>query len=46
MLADAFFEGVVKMKSALTYFTKVERMLLFSSVILVVLSFCIFDREN
>lgn len=34
------------MKSALTYFTKVERMLLFSSVILVVLSFCIFDREN
>lgn len=46
MLADAFFEGVVKMKSALTYFTKVERMLLFSSVILIVLSFCIFDREN
>lgn len=34
------------MKSALTYFTKVERMLLFSSVILIVLSFCIFDREN
>lgn len=34
------------MKSALTYFTKVERMLLFSSVILVVLSFGIFDREN
>nr|MBQ8253652.1 nicotinamide mononucleotide transporter [Lachnospiraceae bacterium] len=34
------------MKSALNYFTKVERMLLFSSVILVVLSFCIFDREN
>ena len=34
------------MKSALTYFTKVERMLLFGSVILVVLSFCIFDSEN
>lgn len=34
------------MKKSITYFTKEERLLWISSVILIILSFCIFDREN
>ena len=34
------------MKNIITYFTKEERLLWISSVGLIVLSFCIFDREN
>jgi nicotinamide mononucleotide transporter PnuC len=37
---------VAKIKSLLRYFSKTEIILWCSSVILVVLSFCIFDREN
>ena len=34
------------MKEWISYFTKEERVLWISSVILILLSFCIFDREN
>lgn len=34
------------MKKLTNYFSKMERMLWSSSVLLIVLSFCIFDREN
>ena len=37
---------MAKIKSLLKYFSKTEIILWCSSVILVVLSFCIFDREN
>lgn len=34
------------MKKWISYFTKEERLLWVSSVILIIMSFCIFDREN
>ena len=35
-----------RIKDYITYFTKEERLLWVSSVILIIASFCIFDREN
>ncbi|MBQ8519604.1 MAG: nicotinamide mononucleotide transporter [Agathobacter sp.] len=35
-----------RVKELVTYFTKEERLLWISSVALIVISFCIFDREN
>ena len=35
-----------RIKECITYFTKEERLLWVSSVILIIASFCIFDREN
>ena len=44
MFADVFFEVIVK--KLLNYFTKSEIILWISSVLLIVVSFLIFDREN
>ena len=47
MLADAFFGGYMnKVKTLINYFSKLEIILWCSSVALIILSFCIFDREN
>lgn len=47
ILSLAFLEGIVfKIKLLLKYFSKTEKILWCLSVMLVVLSFCIFDREN
>ena len=47
MLADAFFGGFMnKIKSAISYFSKFELGLWSVCVILITVSFCIFDREN
>ena len=35
-----------KIKAVINYFTKLERTLWMSSVLLILLSFCVFDREN
>lgn len=35
-----------KMKSAILYFSKIELAILFSSLTLIITSFCIFDRSN
>lgn len=43
MYTDAYFYGVFKLKK---YFTKSEIVLWSFSVILIFLSFCLFDREN
>lgn len=43
MYTDVYFLGVLKLKN---YFLKSEIILWCSSVILIVVSFCIFDREN
>ena len=41
-----FGEGIMRGKSAIKYFSRTEIALWCSSVALIVLSFCIFDREN
>lgn len=47
MLADAFFGGFMnKIKSAISYFSKFELGLWSVCVILITVSFCIFDSEN
>ncbi len=43
MHSDAYFSGVFKLKK---YFSKAEIILWCSSAVLIVTSFCIFDREN
>ena len=37
---------MLKLKEKLGYFSKSEIALWYSSVVLIVLSFCVFDREN
>ena len=38
--------GIDKAKAKLNYFSKGERILWLASVLLIVVSFCIFDRAN
>lgn len=46
MFADAFFGGPMFKNLPKNYFSKAELLLWFCSVILILLSFCLFDRTN
>lgn len=46
MFADAFLKVKIMFKKLVNYFSKTELMLWSCSVILIVLSFCLFDRAN
>lgn len=46
MFADAFFGGPMFKNLSKNYFSKTELLLWFCSVILILLSFCLFDRTN
>ena len=47
MLADAFFGGIMeKVKLMMNYFSKIEITLWCCSVVMIIMSFCFFDREN
>lgn len=46
MFADAFLEVKIMFKKLVNYFSQAERLLWGCSVLLIVFSFCLFDREN
>ena len=46
MFSDAFSYDRRKMKRLINYFTKEEIILWCTSVLLIIVSFCVFDREN